>query len=99
MMAVSGTKGCLVGVNKTLNNHIADIGNMMFMKSQFVTSPNVVCFKRTEFGTFNQRVRLFVKNWKSHFATSKHQKTLWSQFATLKTGMDYHFRDFTKMIL
>jgi len=22
-----------------------------------------------------------------------------SQFATLKTGMDYHFRDFTKMIL
>ena len=47
--------GYLVGVNK-----------MMFMKSHFVTSSDVICFKCTEFGTFNQRVRLFVKNWKSH---------------------------------
>lgn len=31
----------LVGANKTLINHFADIGNMVVMKSQFVTSPDV----------------------------------------------------------
>ena len=98
-MAVRGTKDYLVGVNKTSNNHIAGIGNMMFMKSQFVTSLNVICFKRTDIDMFNQGVWLLAKNWRSQFATSKYQKSLWSQFATLKTGMDYHFRDFTKMIL
>lgn len=32
----------LVGANKTLINHFADIGNMVVMKSQFVTSPDVI---------------------------------------------------------
>ncbi len=34
--------GHLVGANKTLINHFADIGNMVVMKSQFVTSPDVI---------------------------------------------------------
>ena len=32
----------LVGANRTLINHFADIGNMVVMKSQYVTSPDVV---------------------------------------------------------
>ena len=32
----------LVGANKTLINNFADIGNMVVMKSQFVTSPDVI---------------------------------------------------------
>ena len=98
MMAVSETKGCLVGVNKTLNNHFADIGNMMLMKSHFVTSPNAVCFKRTEFDTFNQGVWLLAKNWRSQFVISKYQKTLWSQIVTLETRVDDHFVGVNKMI-
>ena len=98
-MAVRGTKDYLVGVNKTLNNHIADIGNMMFMKSQFVTSLNVICFKRTDIDMFNQGVWLLAKNWRSQFATSKYQKTLWSQFATIENGVNYHFLEITKMII
>lgn len=42
----------LVGANKTLINHFADIGNMVVMKSQYVTSPDVICLKCTEFDTF-----------------------------------------------
>jgi hypothetical protein len=86
-MAVRGTKDYLAGVDK-----------MMFVKSHFVTSPDGVCFKRIEFETFNHGVGLLAKNWRSQFATSNYQKTSRSQFATLKTGMDYHFLDFTKMI-
>jgi hypothetical protein len=43
-MAVRGTKDYLAGVDK-----------MMFVKSNFVTSPDGVCFKRSEFETFNQK--------------------------------------------
>ena len=32
----------LVGANKTLINHFADIGNMVVMKSQYVTSLDVI---------------------------------------------------------
>ena len=48
-MAVRGTKDYLVGVDK-----------MMLVKSHFVTSPDGVCFKRSEFETFNHGVGLFV---------------------------------------
>ena len=34
--------GHLVGANKTLIDHFAGIGNMVVMKSQFVTSPDVI---------------------------------------------------------
>lgn len=44
--------GHLVGANKTLIDHFAGIGNMVVMKSQYVTSPDVICFKCTEFDTF-----------------------------------------------
>ena len=75
MMAVSETKGCFV-----------DVGNMMFMKSQFVTSPDAVCFKRTDIDTLNQGVWLWAKNWRS-------------QIVTIENGVNYHFLEITKMII
>ncbi len=61
MMVVCEKRECLVGVNKTFGDHFAGIGNMVIMKSQFVTSPDDICFKRTEFDTFNQKFELFAK--------------------------------------
>lgn len=46
-MAVRGTKDSLAGVDK-----------MMFVKSHFVTSSDDICFKRIEFGAFNQGERI-----------------------------------------
>ncbi|MBR5413683.1 MAG: hypothetical protein IK114_11695 [Fibrobacter sp.] len=37
------------------------------------------------------------KNWRSQFVSSIYQKSLWSQFATLKIGADYHFVGVNKM--
>ena len=62
-MVVCEKRECLVGVNKTFGDHFAGIGNMVIMKSQFVTSPDDICFKRTEFDTFNQKFGLFAKKW------------------------------------
>ncbi len=60
--------GYFVGANKTLIDHFAGIGNMVVMKSQFVTSPDVIPgltgnllfpfdwnSKRNEFGTFKRK--------------------------------------------
>lgn len=63
MMVVCEKRECLVGVNKTFGDHFAGIGNMVIMKSQFVTSPDDICFKRTEFDTFNQKFGIFAKKW------------------------------------
>ena len=41
MMVVCEKRECLVGVNKTFGDHFAGIGNMVIMKSQFVTSPKI----------------------------------------------------------
>lgn len=65
--------GHLVGANKTLIDHFAGIGNMVVMKSQFVTSPDVIpvltgnllfpfdwSSKRNEFDTFNRKLKFWL---------------------------------------
>ena len=65
--------GHLVGANKTLIDLFADIGNMVVMKSQFVTSPDVIPVlignllfpfdwnsKRNEFDTFNRKLKFWL---------------------------------------
>ncbi|MBQ9225632.1 MAG: hypothetical protein IJ177_05525 [Fibrobacter sp.] len=71
--------GHLVGANKTLIDHFAGIGNMVVMKSQFVTSPDVIpvltgnllfpfdwSSKRNEFDTFNRKLK-FLADSTDHF--------------------------------
>ena len=91
MMAACKRKECLVG------------GNKMFMKSQFVTSPGVIpgaCPRLTGmtgnllffFDRFFKRVQIETVN------PNTMQHNLVVAFATLKTTVNYHFRESTKMI-
>ena len=104
-MSVSKRKECLVGVDKTLNNHFARTSDMVCSKCVQIETVNSNTMQRNLEVTFcdlklenYQSVEFCSKKWRSQFVSSKYQKSLWSHFATLETRADDHFRDLTKMI-